>query len=66
MTRSNGLGANVSYAGILELVYYEAKSGKVYALDAGWNSWHQEHGPGSLPSDRCTIERAGRAARPRE
>jgi gamma-glutamyltranspeptidase / glutathione hydrolase len=46
---TTGLGANVSYAGILELVYYEAKSGKVYALDAGWNSWRGEHDPESLP-----------------
>ena len=51
-----GLGANVSYAGILELVYFEAKSGKVDPLlDAGWNGWHQEHDPGSLPAPDLSM-----------
>ena len=46
---ATGLGANVSYAGILELVYYDARSRKVYALDAGWNSWRAERDPKSIP-----------------
>jgi gamma-glutamyltranspeptidase/glutathione hydrolase len=46
---ATGLGANVSYAGILELVYYDAGGRKVYALDAGWNSWRGERDPKSIP-----------------
>src|SRR4051812_11497669 len=34
--------ANVSYAGIAQLVYYEARTKRVYALDAGWNGWRGE------------------------
>ena len=32
---ATALGSYVSYAGILQLVYFEAKSGKVYSLNAG-------------------------------
>jgi gamma-glutamyltranspeptidase/glutathione hydrolase len=43
------LGSYVSYAGIMELLYYDAKSGEVYAMDAGWNSYRGETDPGSIP-----------------
>ena len=36
---TTALGSYVSYAGVLQLVYYEAKTGKVYSLNAGWNSY---------------------------
>jgi gamma-glutamyltranspeptidase/glutathione hydrolase len=39
----------VSYAGVLHLTYYEAKSGKLYALDCGWNSYRRETDPGTIP-----------------
>ena len=42
------LGSYVSYAGIMELLYYDAKSGEVYAMDAGWNSYRGETDPGSI------------------
>ena len=45
------LGSYVSYAGILELVYYDAKSGKVSSLNAGWNSYLGETDPKSIPVD---------------
>ena len=32
------LGSVVSYAGISQLLYFDAKTDKVYALDAGWRS----------------------------
>lgn len=43
------LGSVVSYGGVLHLVYYEAKSGKTYSLDAGWNSYRGETSPGTIP-----------------
>ena len=43
------LGSVVSYAGILTLLYYDAKTGKVYSLDAGYNSYKNETDPKSIP-----------------
>lgn len=43
------LGANVSFAGVAQLVYYEARSGRVYAMDAGWGSWRGETSPSTIP-----------------
>jgi gamma-glutamyltranspeptidase / glutathione hydrolase len=44
------LGSIVSYAGVLQLVYYDAKTGDISSLDAGWNSYLGEHDPMSIPS----------------
>ncbi len=33
---ATALGSYVSYAGTLQLLYYEARSGRVYSLNAGW------------------------------
>lgn len=43
------LGSVVSYAGIATVVYYDAKTGKVYSLDAGYGTWRDETDPGSIP-----------------
>jgi gamma-glutamyltranspeptidase / glutathione hydrolase len=48
---TTALGSYVSYAGILQLVYYDAKSGKVYSLNAGWKSYLGETDPKSIPVD---------------
>ncbi len=57
-------GATVSYAGVLELVYYDAASGRVYALDAGFNTVRAEDDPLSIPPLRpgpeATPEPRGR------
>jgi gamma-glutamyltranspeptidase/glutathione hydrolase len=42
-------GAAMSYAGILTAVYYDANSGKVYSLNAGWNTPRNETEPLSIP-----------------
>ena len=42
------LGSVDSYAGVAELVYYDARSGKVYALDAGGAPYAGEHDPASI------------------
>jgi gamma-glutamyltranspeptidase/glutathione hydrolase len=46
---TTALGSFISYAGVLELVYYEARSGKVYSLNAGWNSYRGETDPRTIP-----------------
>lgn len=46
---TTALGSYVSYAGILQLVYFDAKSGKVYSLNAGWGSYLGETDPRSIP-----------------
>jgi gamma-glutamyltranspeptidase / glutathione hydrolase len=47
---TTALGSYVSYAGIAQILYYEAKSGKVYSIGAGWNSYRGEDDPKSIPS----------------
>jgi gamma-glutamyltranspeptidase / glutathione hydrolase len=42
-------GHSVSYAGILALVYFDAASGKVYNLDAGFNTVRGEKDPLTIP-----------------
>lgn len=44
------LGANVSFAGVAQLIYYDAKTRRVYAMDAGWNGWRNEKSPATIPS----------------
>jgi len=43
-------GAHVSYAGILAALYYDAESGQVTALDAGYNTVKKETDAKSIPS----------------
>jgi gamma-glutamyltranspeptidase/glutathione hydrolase len=43
------LGANVSYAGVAQIVYFEARIGRVYALEAGWGTWRGERSPATIP-----------------
>ena len=43
------LGSVVSYAGVFTVVYYDAKSHKVYSMDAGFNSYLNETDPRSIP-----------------
>lgn len=43
-------GANVSFAGAVQVLYFDARTRHVYALDAGWNGWSGERQPGSIPA----------------
>ena len=52
-------GAAVSYAGIMTAVYYDAASGKVYTLDAGYNTVRNEKEPHTIPR---MGEHSGRTA----
>jgi len=45
---ATALGSYVSYAGALQLTYYEAKTHRVYALNAGWNSYLGETDPKTI------------------
>ncbi len=57
---ATALGSYVSYAGTLQLLYYEARSGKVYSLNAGWNSYLGESDPRTIPvSDLGPLPFAG-------
>lgn len=49
------LGSYVSYAGVLQLIYFEAKSGKVYSLGAGWNSYRGESDVTSIPASQLGL-----------
>lgn len=42
-------GSNVSFAGVMFMVYYDAKTGKVYSMHAGWNTVKKESDPMSIP-----------------
>jgi gamma-glutamyltranspeptidase/glutathione hydrolase len=42
-------GAPISYFGIMSLVYFEKKSGKVYTMNAEWNTVVGEKDPLSIP-----------------
>lgn len=55
------LGANVSPAGVLQLVYYEARTKKVHALDAGWGTWRGERSPATIPATDLSIVTGGAA-----
>jgi gamma-glutamyltranspeptidase / glutathione hydrolase len=43
------LGSVVSYAGVFTMVYFDAKTHKVYSMDAGYNSYLNENEPASIP-----------------
>ncbi len=58
------LGANVSPAGVLQLVYYQAKTGKVHVLDAGWATWRGEKSPGTVPATDLSLITGGTATAP--
>ncbi|NIM17147.1 MAG: hypothetical protein GTO45_34530 [Candidatus Aminicenantes bacterium] len=42
-------GSNVSYAGVMFMVYYDAKNCKTHSLHAGWNTVKEETDPMSIP-----------------
>src|SRR5262245_63463233 len=42
-------GAPISYFGIMSLVYYDAKTGKVYTMNAEWNTVRGETEPLKIP-----------------
>ena len=56
---TTALGSYVSHAGIVQALYYEACSGKIQALNAGWNTYRQETDPKSIPACDLSIGGVG-------
>ncbi len=58
-------GLIISYAGIWTMVYYEAETGSVHYLHAGWNTLREETDPLSVPSQTSlgTVISASEAGR---
>lgn len=42
-------GSEISYAGHMNMVYYEAKSGQIYVMNAGYNTVQEEKNPLTIP-----------------
>jgi gamma-glutamyltranspeptidase/glutathione hydrolase len=59
---TTALGSYISYAGIAQILYYEAKSGKIYSIGAGWNSYRGEDDPKSIPSADLAFLNGQKAA----
>jgi gamma-glutamyltranspeptidase/glutathione hydrolase len=55
---TTALGSYVSAAGILQLVYYDAASGKVISMNAGFNSWLGETEPATIPGNGSEVSDA--------
>lgn len=43
------LGSVASFAGILSMIYYDAKTRKIFSMDAGYNSYLSETDPLTIP-----------------
>ncbi len=43
-------GYAISYFGVMDLVYYEAKTGKTYTMAANWNSIINDTDPSTIPA----------------
>ena len=52
-------GAPISYFGILSLVYYDATTGKVYTMNAEWNTVRGETEPLTIPGSLNMASAAG-------
>ncbi|HEX3367206.1 gamma-glutamyltransferase [Phenylobacterium sp.] len=48
-------GSVVSYAGVMQLAYFEAKTGKVSILDGGWNSYVGETDVPGIPQTDLSV-----------
>lgn len=47
---TTALGSYVSYAGVMQLTYYDARTDKVYSMNAGWASYQGETEPSTIPA----------------
>ncbi|MGD0365558.1 MAG: gamma-glutamyltransferase [Bryobacteraceae bacterium] len=57
---ATALGSYVSYAGILQLIYYDSHTRELYSLDAGWNSYLGETKPATIPPNEAAPGAEGR------
>ena len=58
---TTALGSYVSYAGILQLIYYDSQTRELYSLDAGWNSYRAETAPNTIPANDMGPPGAGQS-----
>lgn len=63
---TTALGTNISFAGIMEMVYYDAGTHRTFTLSAGWDTWSGETDRASIPVDAvtATLWAPGQAAGP--
>ena len=52
---TTALGSYVSYAGVMQLTYYDSKTEKVYSMNGGWGTYRGETDPATIP----TAENSG-------
>jgi gamma-glutamyltranspeptidase / glutathione hydrolase len=52
---ATNLGSVASYAGVLQLLYFDAKAGRAYGLDAGWRSYRDETDPATIPPADLSV-----------
>jgi len=49
---------------VLQLIYYEARTGTVHVLDAGWATWRGERSPATVPATDLSLVTGGPATVP--
>lgn len=47
---TTALGSYVSYAGMMQLTYYDVRTDKVFSMNAGWSSYLGEADPKTIPT----------------
>jgi gamma-glutamyltranspeptidase / glutathione hydrolase len=57
---ATALGSYVSYGGVAQLVYYHAKTRRVYSMNAGWASYLEESEPMTIPEANSADAGQGR------
>lgn len=50
------LGNFISYAGIMEFLYFDAESGQIYSMNAGWDIPRAETDPLSIPTTQFPFQ----------
>jgi gamma-glutamyltranspeptidase / glutathione hydrolase len=48
-------GAVVSFAGVAQLLYFDARTRRVYNMDAGWGSYREETDPATIGPPSVTL-----------
>ncbi len=61
---TTSLGSIVSYAGVLQLVYYDARTHRISSLDAGWNGYANETSPATIPHADVSLLDPAHSATP--
>lgn len=57
---TRALGSYVSYAGIAQILYFDAKTGNVSSIDGGWAGYADETNPKALAATAASAAEPGR------